>query len=97
MTSEDGINFEPFGMKAVFPMGRDVCLLDDRKQSEKWIAYYTSPEKGINPETGDHTIRARTASKLEGPWSDTAIEIPPVTPPPSPALPPVWWKGGVDR
>lgn len=83
MTSEDGIDFEPYGTKAVFPMGRDVCLLDDRERSGKWIAYYTSPEKGINPETNDHTIRARTASKLEGPWSDTAIEIPPLTPPPS--------------
>jgi hypothetical protein len=28
MTSENGIHFEPFGHKAVFPMGRDVCLLE---------------------------------------------------------------------
>lgn len=83
MTSEKGIDFEPFGKKAVFPMGRDVCLLDDRERSGKWIAYYTSPEKGINPATNDHTIRARTAAKLEGPWSETALEIPPITPPPS--------------
>ena len=83
MTSEKGIDFEPFGKKAVFPMGRDVCLLDDRERSGKWIAYYTSPEKGINPATKDHTIRARTAAKLEGPWSETAVEIPPITPPPS--------------
>jgi hypothetical protein len=63
-------------------MGRDVCLLDDRERSGKWIAYYTSPEKGINPATRDHTIRARTASEPGGPWSDVAIEIPPITPPP---------------
>lgn len=82
MTSTNGIDFEPYGMKAIFPMGRDVCLLDDRERSGKWIAYYTSPEKGINPATRDHTIRARTASKPEGPWSGKAVEIPPITPPP---------------
>lgn len=81
MTSADGIDFEPVGTKAVFPMGRDVCILDDRQHSGKWIAYYTSPEKGINPATRDHTIRARTADNLEGPWSDEAVEIPPLTPP----------------
>ncbi|MFU7561280.1 hypothetical protein [Stieleria sp. JC731] len=81
LTSEDGLTFSPVGKKAIFPMGRDVCILDDREASGKWIAYYTSPEKGINPATRDHTIRARTASKLEGPWSDDAIEIPPITPP----------------
>ena len=83
MTSDDGIRFEPVGSKAVFPMGRDVCLLDDRDHSKQWIAYYTSPESGINPETNDHTIRARTAPELEGPWSESAVEIPPITPPPS--------------
>ncbi len=82
MTSKKGIVFEPYGSQAIFPMGRDVCILDDRERSGKWIAYYTSPEKGINPATGDHTIRARTASRLEGPWSDTAFETPPITPPP---------------
>ena len=82
MTSEEGIDFEPYGTEAIFPMGRDVCLLDDREGSGKWIAYYTSPEKGINPATRDHTIRARTASDLEGPWSEKAVEIPPLTPPP---------------
>ncbi|WP_147870960.1 glycoside hydrolase family protein [Stieleria maiorica] len=81
MTSIDGIDFEPVGNQAVFPMGRDVCILDDRQRSGQWIAYYTSPEPGINPATRDHTIRARTAKNLEGPWSDTAIEIPPITPP----------------
>lgn len=83
MTSRNGTEFEPFGKKAVFPMGRDVCVLDDRERSGQWIAYYTSPEKGINPVTNDHTIRARTAAKLEGPWSETAVEIPPITSPPS--------------
>ena len=83
MQSADGLAFEPVGRKAVFPMGRDVCILDDREQSGQWIAYYTSPEKGINPATNDHTIRARTAEKLEGPWSEAAVEIPPLTPPPS--------------
>jgi hypothetical protein len=83
MTSANGRDFEPFGTQAIFPMGRDVCLLDDRERSGKWIAYYTSPEKGINPATNDHTIRARTGSKPEGPWSDTTIEIPPITLPPS--------------
>jgi hypothetical protein len=83
MTSTNGTDFEPFGKEAIFPMGRDVCLLDDRDRSGLWIAYYTSPEKGINPATKDHTIRARTSSKLEGPWSETATEIPPLTPPPS--------------
>ena len=81
MTSADGIDFKPVGKKAVLNMGRDVCLLDDRNRSGKWIAYYTSPERGINPATKDHTIRARTAEKLEGPWSAEAVEIPPVTPP----------------
>lgn len=83
MTSSDGISFEPVGNRAVFPMGRDVCVLDDRGQTNQWIAYYTSFEKGINSATRDHTIRARTASELTGPWSDNAIEIPPITPPPS--------------
>lgn len=82
MISNDGDEFGHFGTKAVFPMGRDVCVLDDRSRSGKWIAYYTSPEKGINPVTADHTIRARTASHPEGPWSDDAIEIPPITEPP---------------
>ncbi|MFW6257479.1 MAG: hypothetical protein ACOC11_01730 [Prolixibacteraceae bacterium] len=81
MTSDDGIDFKPYGNKAVFPMGRDVCILDDRENSGKWIAYYTSPEKGINPATRDHTIRARTAEKLTGPWSEEEVEIPPITPP----------------
>jgi len=81
MTSSDGIAFEPLEKRAIFRMGRDVCLLDDRETSGKWIAYYTSPEPGINPATKNHTIRARTAAKLEGPWSDEAIEIPPITPP----------------
>lgn len=83
LRSSNGIDFEPVGTTAVFPMGRDVCLLDDRDASGKWIAYYTSPEKGINPATKDHTIRARTATYLEGPWSDTAIEVPPITSPPT--------------
>ena len=82
MTSRDGIRFQPFGSRAVFPMGRDVCILDDRGQSSQWIAYFTSPEQGINAATGDHTIRARTATSLTGPWSDKAFEIPPITPPP---------------
>jgi hypothetical protein len=81
MSSADGVDFEPVGNKAIFPMGRDVCILDDREGSGKWIAYYTSPEKGINPATRDHTIRARTAERLQGPWSDSAVEIPPITPP----------------
>ena len=81
MTSTDGIDFQPVGTEAIFPMGRDVCILDDRERSGKWIAYYTSPEKGINPATRDHTIRARTAENLEGPWSESAVEIPPITPP----------------
>lgn len=83
MTSSDGLCFEPFGNKAVFPMGRDVCILDDREASGKWMAYYTSPEKDINPATKNHTIRVRTAENLAGPWSNDAIEIPPLTPPPS--------------
>lgn len=81
MTSNNGIDFQPYGTKAIFPMGRDVCVLDDRKNSGKWIAYYTSPEKDINPATKNHTIRARTADKLTGPWSEEAIEVPPITPP----------------
>lgn len=82
LTSENGLNFEPVEKKVIFSMGRDVCILDDRDGSGKWIAYYTSPERGINSATGDHTIRARTAKKLEGPWSETATEIPPITSPP---------------
>lgn len=81
LTSTNGIDFAPVGRQAIFPMGRDVCILDDRPQSGKWIAYYTSPEKGINPATRDHTIRARTATDLKGPWSEDATEIPPITPP----------------
>ncbi|MCF8224759.1 MAG: hypothetical protein K9J30_02645 [Bacteroidales bacterium] len=83
MTSANGIDFEPFGTEPVFSMGRDVCILDDREGSGKWIAYYTSPEKGINPATNDHTIRARTAEKPEGPWSEEAVEIQPITLPPA--------------
>lgn len=81
MVSSNGVDFEPVGKQAVFPMGRDVCILDDRQRSGKWIAYYTSPEKDINPATRDHTIRARTAEQLTGPWSKLAVEIPPITPP----------------
>ncbi len=80
--SDDGIHYKPYGNKAVFPMGRDVCILDDRDGSGKWIAYYTSPEPNINPATNNHTIRARTAEKMTGPWSDKAIETAPITPPP---------------
>ena len=83
MKGANGIDFEPVGRKAVFPMGRDVCLLDDRERSGRWIAYYTSPERGINPATNDHTIRARTAVRLEGPWSETATETRPLTSPPA--------------
>lgn len=81
MTGADGIEFEPYGTEAVFDMGRDVSILDDREDSGRWIAYYTSPEPGINPATRDHTIRARTAESLTGPWSEQAVEIPPITPP----------------
>lgn len=81
LTSPDGLAWTPHGDRAVFPMGRDVCILDDRAQSGRWIAYYTSPEPGINPATRDHTIRARTAASLTGPWSGDAVEIPPRTPP----------------
>ena len=81
LVSSNGIDFEPYGDTAIFPMGRDVCILDDRENSGKWIAYYTSPEKGINPATRDHTIRARTADQLTGPWSEEAVEVPPLTPP----------------
>ena len=83
MTSSNGTDFEPVGDRAVFPMGRDVCILDDRDRTNQWIAFYTSFEKGINSGTRDHTIRARTAMTLTGPWSEDAIEIPPITPPPS--------------
>lgn len=81
LTSRDGLIFTPHGDRAVFPMGRDVCILDDRARSGHWIAYYTSPEPGINPATRDHTMRARTATRLTGPWSETAHEIPPRMPP----------------
>ena len=81
LTSPDGLAWTPHGDRAVFPMGRDVCILDDRAQSGRWIAYYTSPEPGINPATRDHTIRARTSTSLTGPWSEDAVEIPPRMPP----------------
>lgn len=83
LTSTDGLAWSPHGTEAVFQMGRDVCILDDRQRSKKWIAYYTSPEPGINPATRDHTVRARTATVLTGPWSDDAVELPPLTPPPA--------------
>ena len=82
LTSPDGLEWKPWETSPIFPMGRDVCVLDDRERSGKWIAYYTSPEPGINPATRDHTIRARTGDALTGPWADTAVEIPPITPPP---------------
>lgn len=51
LTGPDGLAWNPHGTTAVFPMGRDLCLLDDRARSGNWIAYYTSPEPGINPAT----------------------------------------------
>lgn len=81
LTSADGIAWTPYSPEPVFAMGRDVCLLDDRSLSGNWIAYYTAYVANSNPATNHHTVHARTAARLTGPWS-APVDLPPLTPPP---------------
>lgn len=80
LVSDDGSSFANVP-HPLFRMGRDVYVLDDRPAHGVFVAYYTSVEPGINPGTKDHTIRARTASSLLGPWSADAVEISPLSTP----------------
>lgn len=81
LTGPDGITWEHRRPDVVFTMGRDLCILDDRARHGRWIAYYTSHEPGRDPATGDHTVRARTAPTLSGPWSEPVHDLPPLNPP----------------
>ena len=86
MTGRNGLQFEPWvgpdGSTSVFPMGRDLMILDDRLKNGRWIAYYTMVQPGSNPATKDHMVMARTAPALLGPWSQEALNIGSLSPPP---------------
>ncbi len=68
LTSPDGRDWQyaqnVHGHYKFFDMGRDVMLLDDRQDNDRWIAYYT--DGAADPQC----VSARTAPKLTGPWSE---------------------------
>ncbi len=65
MISDDGKSFAHHknceGSYKFFDMGRDVMLFHD---ADTWYAYYCG-----------RRMHARTAKKLEGPWSEEAVDI----------------------
>lgn len=87
LTSADGLAFAPYrtpaGSHTLFAMGRDVMIFDDRARSGRWIAYYTASSPGLNPRTRDHTVAARTAPDLLGPWSREEIDLGTLSEPPA--------------
>ncbi len=87
LTSPDGLAFTPFqtatGKHTLFAMGRDVMLFDDRPRRPRWIAYYTATSPGLNPRTRDHTVCARTAPTLAGPWSEAETDLGTLSDPPA--------------
>lgn len=85
MTSADGLSFTHHRTAngyTLFKMGRDVMIFDDRARHGRWIAYYTAVVPGLNPRTRDHTVMARTAPALTGPWSAEETDIGTPTAPP---------------
>ncbi len=86
MISEDGKEFRHHrnidGELRFFQMGRDVMLFDNRERDGLWYAYYTHIRPGRYPERNNHTVGARTAPALEGPWSRDVLDLGVVSPPP---------------
>jgi len=74
MISDDGKNFTHHknrdGDYKFFDMGRDVMLFHD---ADRWYAYYCG-----------RRMHVRTAKKLEGPWSEQAVDISVTSNPESP-------------
>lgn len=67
-TSADGKNFsmhtDYLGNSKFFDMGRDVMVFDNRARDGLWHAYYTA-----------NAMEKRTATQLEGPWSDPPVTV----------------------
>ena len=76
MISDDGRAWQQHkdhaGNLDFFAMGRDVCIFRDEPGS-RWIAYYTG--KPSDPAIRGDTMAARTAGKLEGPWSANVAAV----------------------
>ena len=86
LISDDGKAFRHHRTSAgelkFFDMPRDLMLLDNTQRDGLWYAYFTDILPGRYPQRRDHTIGARTAKALEGPWSEKKLEITVISPTP---------------
>jgi hypothetical protein len=88
LESRDGKNFTPVpaldgGMRH-FPMNRDVMIFDNRERDGKVYAYYTAVTPPAYPTRRNHTVGARVAPSLMGPWGeliDVGVNTPDTTDP----------------
>lgn len=78
LTSDDGIHFRPYvdekGSYILFDAGkagRDLMVLDNRKQDGLWYVYYVSEDQSRKDLKGRQfsDVYCRTAKDLTGPWS----------------------------
>ncbi len=76
MYGKDGIQWQIFrninDEEIIFPMGRDVMLFHD-KTEQRWLAYYCGHIEKDGKTEG--AMVARTAPKLEGPWSEDEMVV----------------------
>jgi hypothetical protein len=86
MISDDGKTFRHHrtqdGDLRFFDMPRDVMVFDNRARDGLWYAYFTDILPGKYPAQKDHTVGARTARVLEGPWSRRKLDIGVISAPP---------------
>ena len=86
MVGDDGKTFRHHrtlqGDLRFFDMPRDVMLFDNRTHDGLWYAYFTDIVPGKYPAQKNHTVGARTAKVLEGPWSKRKLDIGVVSEPP---------------
>lgn len=78
LTSDDGINFNPFDKENSFYQifdpgftGRDLMVFDNRIRDGKWYVYYASKDTTNQDLKGRQftDIYVRSANSLFGPWS----------------------------
>lgn len=91
LISDDGLTWQHHkaynGSYGFFEMSRDLCIADGRADDGKWHTYFTQ-----NTSLGAATIGSRSATSLEGPWSDPYVDI--GRPAASAESPFVIYKGG---
>jgi beta-xylosidase len=89
LVGEDGKAFTDHkahdGQMKFFDMPRDLMIFNNLDRDGLWYAYFTDIAPGKYAERKNHTVGARTARRLEGPWSAQKIDVGVVSPTPADA------------